>query len=229
MSGLFSRVSQRVLAPQTSVQPVSGEHETATFAPEIAASSQQQPAVRDSSAIDSTNSPRTAARRQSVAAKSDRLPATRLPRSLQPQRAAAEEKQAEPQPVDLAESRAATTRRQNVRATQVEYEPPAMTSIAEPARAAPQVETRRRERPAAIADAALREVRTQLLPSAASLAAQDRTIAGEAAQAPVINVTIDRIDVHQPPAPPPRALPAARPAPRVSLADYLGGVKQRSS
>jgi hypothetical protein len=219
MAGLFSRLSQRVLAPQGTVQPAAVHraselapatdpmHDTGmpeSFAPPISAPMRMQPKMQVAPlpehvarARESAGSPASVAAESSEVEESAGTPA---PRStpVVPDTA----RLVEPG-IEIADC---TPHRP---ATPAEMSAGPMRAIA---RAAQEIV------PAVAASLPARRARRD------APGARAHEIA---AGSPAIHVTIDRIDVHPPPMPAPAPRAPAVQGPRISLADYLSAGRRR--
>jgi hypothetical protein len=219
MAGLFSRLSQRVLAPQGNVQPAAVHrasdlapatdpmHETGmpeSFAPPIATS------VRAQTKMQVASLPEHAARTREAAGS---------PASVAAASSEVEESCGTPAPRSTPAAPDATT----------VMEPGIEAAGFRPHRPATPAEM-----PADPMRAIARAAQEHVPGIAASLPARrarrdapgaraDETPAGS----PVIHVTIDRIDVHQPPVPAPAPRAPAVQSSRISLSDYLSAARRR--
>ncbi len=232
MSGLFARLSQRLLAPQTAARPVAGLFGAAR-GESLEPSDEPNPAQRTGRG--SAGSPIVPARSASV------------PRSAQMASTALEPSAGGPQGQPTA--RVPDDVRRNDEAT--DALPDTVEADARTQRLVPQVARAERETPeeysastrSAAAESPFPEPRRQnsgppnvhrvvhpresQFPDSLGLAGRERGAAKDRGEQPVIHVSIDRIDVHQPPVARPRETPARPVSSLLSLQDYLRGERRR--
>ena len=221
MAGLFSRLSQRVLAPEGNVQPAASNHGREFALPtdlpdEVGAVESFAPA-RPRAISGSTH-----ARNPSGIGADARISKVILAHSMAP---------AIPEGIAPAQSTVIYSLPPRSLASEHLPATPEQPEL-ERADLAPRLAGASRDTPAGparevgrTAQDLVARVSSDLLPS--RRAAREPAIARArepVTEAPVIHVSIDRIDVHQPPATapaPPRA------SSKISLADYLSGARRR--
>jgi hypothetical protein len=223
MAGLFSRLSQRVLAPEGNVKPIAPHRVTDVALPAV---------LPDDALVESFALPRaptipgsTAARKASTLGREPGAPeasSARSPAQATPERVAVVESAAMDPPLP---------RRLLSAQIPVKPVPPGLECedfLPRPVAASPDSPAdAERQFVRAAPDIAPRMFGSVLPARCGARETVSARAIEQSAESPSIHVTIDRIEVHQPPvpAPAPRAPPAS--SARISLSDYLSGARRR--